>query len=298
MTLKLPNFLVVGAARCGTTYLYQLLSQHAGIFVPPPASESPATKDTHFFDTRYFQNGEVDIDGYAHLFKEAQDGQIIGEVATSYMYFEWVPELIANYLGKEIHLIFLLRNPIDRAYSHYWMELMTGKETLAFEDAINLEPVRLTRSFHERYRFSYVDRGFYMKQIEKFLPLFPMENMLFLFSEELYRFPEKTFQRICQFLKIDENGPLNLSVYKHSMLIPKYPYLFRLLKNLSYKCNGARFLWRLSRVAKSGLIQMPKYDGKYPAMRLRARQNLIKVFENDISRLSYFLDRDLTAMWQ
>lgn len=295
--MKLPNFLVVGASRCGTTYLYQLLSQHSAIFLPSTQSESPATKDTHFFDTKYYYEGEVKIDNYANLFQGVKKGQVAGEVATSYMYFEWVPELIANYLG-DIQLIFLMRNPIDRAYSQYWRQLIQGKETLAFDKAIKLEPTRLKTSLHDRYSFSYIDRGFYMRQIERFLPLFSAENMLFLFSEDLYQFPEQTFQRICQFLKIDENNSLNLSVFKNSMLVPKHPFLFRLLKNISYKTSNARFFWRFSKVAKSQFVQMLQHDIKYPKMDLLTRKNLQQAYENDIKQLSDFLNIDSIRTWK
>jgi len=192
----LPNFIICGAQKGGTTALYHYLKQHPEIYLPKK-------KEVHYFDLNY----DRDIKWYEKHFKGCRNRKVkaIGEASPLYVYLEEVPERIYK-LFPDIKLIFILRNPVDRAYSHYWHEVKLGYETLCFEKAIEKEEMRLSRGdIFSKQHYSYKDRGKYAEQLKRFSKFFPKEQMLILISEELRENPEKVLRRIFNFLEVDTN---------------------------------------------------------------------------------------------
>lgn len=295
--LILPNFIVTGAARAGTTYLFSLLRQHPEIALPGRIEQIASAKDLHFFDCPEAQHSNLNLADYARHFADADGKRAVGEVATSYIYFDWVAGTIARYLG-EIKLIFLMRNPIKRAYAHYWHELMIGKETFTFEEAIRFEPARLAQGYTENYRFSYVARGKYMQQIRHYLPYFPRENLLFLFSEDLYEQPGETLAQVCRHLDVDPNFQFDYDVNQHHMPVPIFPSLYRSLRSIHHNFAQRRFGgWRLARLARASYSRLPRSNRPYPPMKHETYEYLRGVFRADVSELSAFLDTDLSTIW-
>lgn len=297
--MTLPNFMVVGVQRGGTTYLSSLLRQHPQIYLPELRdSKRPSTKDVRYFEKFGASDVDLDISDYAKHFQNQIDETAIGEVSTSNTYFEWIPGLIAEHLGN-IRLIFLLRNPVNRAYSHYWQQLieLTGKEYLSFEQALGEEPRRIVKSYGYRYSYSYVDRGFYMRQINRFLPLFSRDKMLFLVSEEFYANTQRHMRGICKFLDVDESFEFALKIYRHHMPLPKNLFLYRQLKHIQVCFSEQRGLWRVSRPIRQLLRRMPKTVTHYPPMKLKTRSYLRGVFDADVQSLAEYLGRDLYQLW-
>jgi hypothetical protein len=199
-----PSFIIIGAQRAGTTSLYTYLSEHPDIV---PARQ----KEIHFFDRNY-QRG---IDWYRHQFRTApravwSSRPITGESTPYYLFHPLVAQRIQQSFPA-IKLIVLLRNPVDRAFSHYHHSIQLGAETLLFEEAIAREPERLAgereRLIREPYyvsephiRYSYQARGVYVDQIASWLDVFPREQMLILKSEDLYADPPAVLQEVCSFL--------------------------------------------------------------------------------------------------
>jgi Sulfotransferase domain len=196
--LRLPNFLCAGVQKSGTTLLAEILRQHPDIFIPE-------TKEAHFFDhDERFARG---VEWYqSTYFKGSENFLLVGDVTPSYLYFEYVPERIAAILGREVKFIIMLRNPVDRAYSHYWMSFKRGYERLPFERAIAMEHARLRRGYFERSRFSYISRGFYSEQIKKYLTFFPASNMKFLLFEEFIADIAAGVNSILDFLGCPQTG--------------------------------------------------------------------------------------------
>jgi hypothetical protein len=216
----LPDFIVIGAAKAGTTSLYGWLSGHP--FVSPAS-----TKEVHFFDYNFFR-GE---DWYRAHFPLAsardafanEHGRpfLTGEASPSYVSHYWAPQRIAAML-PDVKLIMLLRNPVDRAYSQFRMSQREGEEPLeSFEEALAKEDERLdAERAHSladpRYNswpigcWSYQMRSRYAEQLERWLPLFPREQFLFLDSEELSREPERALQRVYDFLGLPADGTREL----------------------------------------------------------------------------------------
>jgi hypothetical protein len=194
-----PNFLICGAQKAGTTSLYAYLKTHPEVFMPK-------TKEIHFFDL-YYDRG---LSWYLAQFrkKRAVEARAIGEASPSYMFFEDVPGRIHQQFPN-MKLVFVLRNPVERAYAHYWHEVMLGYEKLSFREAISAEQERLTNGdTYEMRHFSYKERGKYITQIRRFLQYFPERNILVLLSGDLRRSTLETLARVCRFLEISDDTDL------------------------------------------------------------------------------------------
>ena len=197
----LPGALILGAQKAGTTSLFAFLAQHPGVSV----SEN---KEVHFFDNA-FGRGER---WYRERFPDPKPGQVTIEASPYYLFHPLVPERAAG-LVPSAKLIVLLREPVSRAFSHYQHEVESGRETLSFEDAVARESERLgdsaerlargetERSF-EHQNFSYVSRGFYAEQIERWLKQYPRSAMLILKAEDMFKAAQEAFDRVCAFLEI------------------------------------------------------------------------------------------------
>ncbi|OQX76276.1 MAG: hypothetical protein B6D64_10165 [Bacteroidetes bacterium 4484_276] len=195
------NFLGVGTAKAGTTTMFYILKDHPQIFLP-------SVKEIQFFDRNY-DNG---MDWYFKHFKETQGQKAIGEITPNYMYDAHAPKRILKHLGPDVKLIFILRNPADRAYSNYLMNYGRKTELQSFEDAFNNDLKRMDTSEVYDDIFHYVKKGFYDVQIKRMLKSFSKKNMLFLlFEEDFLKHRKKSFNRIYDFLGVER---LNISVDK------------------------------------------------------------------------------------
>ena len=205
----LPDFLVLGAQKAGTTALYAYLRWHPGI-------TGPSWKEVSFFD-RHWWRGEG---WYRGQFPLRSGGQIVGEASPSYLFHPLAPER-ARTLVPDARLIALVRNPVDRAYSQYQHAVALGRELLSFEDALAAEDER-TRGEVDRlvadprafsgawWDHTYVARGRYAEQLERWLRVFPREQLLVVVTEELGAAPGETYAASLGFLG---SAPYTLAQY-------------------------------------------------------------------------------------
>lgn len=182
---ELPDVLIIGAQKAGTTSLFYYLAQHPGV-------SASRTKEVHYFDNAY-DKGET---WYRRHFERRRGTEIFVEASPYYLYHPLAPARASALLPKA-KLIVLLREPVSRAFSHYHHERARGFEPLSFEEAMNTEPQRLAdsdarlargeigRSF-EHQHFSYRSRGLYADQIERWLECFPASAFLFLKAEAMF----------------------------------------------------------------------------------------------------------------
>jgi hypothetical protein len=207
----LPDFLIIGGQRCGTSSLYYYLTEQRGI-------SSAATKEVHFFDD-FFARGihwyraqfPTSINKY-YVERMRNHHFLTGEASPYYIFHPHAPGRISAVL-PHIKLIALLRNPIDRAYSQHWLEVKGRYETLSFEEAIKCEQDRIAgerekilsdenyHSFKHR-RYTYLTRGIYIDQIEYWLNYFPRDQFLILKTEDLYSNPASIVRQTLEFLGI------------------------------------------------------------------------------------------------
>ncbi|WP_428034262.1 sulfotransferase domain-containing protein [Amphritea sp.] len=190
------DFIICGAQKGGTTALFRYLRSH-------PEIKLSFRKEVHFFDNElFFKDDLVDYQLYHDHFESFHEDKVRGEATPIYMYWEPSARRIWEY-NSQAKLIFLLRNPIDRAYSHWNMERSKNKESLSFSDAIRCEKDRCKSKLPLQHRvFSYIDRGFYSEQIRRFCRFFPMENLLFVLSEDLKSDPSSVLSEICDFIGV------------------------------------------------------------------------------------------------
>jgi Sulfotransferase domain len=198
---QLPDFLVLGAQKAGTTALYAYLRRH-------PQITGPSWKEVSFFD-RHWARGEFWYRGnFPNVVRSR--GKLVGEASPSYVFHPLAPERV-NELVPEARLVVLVRNPIDRALSHYNHEVALGREPLSFEEALDAEDERLRgevermaadpRYFsREWWSHTYKARGRYAEQLERWLAVFPPEQLLVLSSDELGSEPERAHARVLEFL--------------------------------------------------------------------------------------------------
>jgi len=215
-----PDFLIIGAPKSATTALYQYLLQHPSIY-------PPLTKQIHFFD-RYFHRG---LSWYKICFpykwekfqkvKNKKLGFCTGEATVHYMLHPLAAKRVAETFPN-IKLIVMLRNPIDRAYSHWNMMVTHKHENLSFEEAINKEKQRILGLYKkmetdqrfyskEYFWYGYLERSTYINRLKKWFEYFPREQFLILKSEELFNDPNNTYKKVLEFLKLEK---VDLENYK------------------------------------------------------------------------------------
>lgn len=187
------EFLIAGVQKAGTTALHAFLSQHPSLFLP-------ACKELHFFDDESLDWREPNDARFRHHFRECSNGQTAGEATPIYAYWEPAAERIHRY-NPAMKLIVLLRDPVERAYSHWSMEFGRGRETLEFAAAIREGRSRFAGDQHGW--FSYVERGLYSEQVERLQSWFGSEQLLFQRTEDLRERHEATLDRMCAFLGVD-----------------------------------------------------------------------------------------------
>ncbi len=179
----LPDFLILGAQKAGTTALYEYLRRHPGI-------TGPRWKEVSYFD-RHYARGRAWYRGNFPV----RDGGLVGEASPSYLFHPLAPERAAA-LVPGARLIAILRDPVERAYSHYQHELSFGREPLSFEEALEREEARMAGELermladpgyfsHAWWNFTYRSRGLYAEQLERWRAVFGPDRLLVLANEEL-----------------------------------------------------------------------------------------------------------------
>lgn len=271
--MTLPNFLVIGAMRSGTSSLRHYLSVHPEIFMA-------SVKEVHFFD-RHFDLG---VEWYRSHFADARSSSAVGEATQTYMYDERALPRMADVLPGA-KLIAILRNPVDRAYSHYWLNRALQRESLSFAEAVAAERDRLADGDERaRFRHSYIDRGRYERQLTTVCERYSREALLVVLFEELRDSPVTTYRTICRFLGVDEGfAPDDLG-----QRINMYT-TFRSVK-LRDATRG------LPRPARNLVAHLNTKGSSYPPMEAGVRSLLLDTFRADNDALAEWLKRDL-SIW-
>ena len=214
----LPDFLIIGAQKSGTTFLYQLLVQH-------PRVKPAFAKEVHYFDLN-FGKGDNWYRSYFPLQKRNRSTYITGEASPYYLFHPHAPRR-ASVVVPDAKLVVLLRNPVDRAYSHYQHQVKRvggeARETLPFEEAIEAEEEIVPRevdkmlqdesyvSSGHRTR-SYLSRGIYIDQLLLWSSFFRREQMLVLKSEDLFNDTTNALERVLDLLEIPHWAPKTYSI--------------------------------------------------------------------------------------
>lgn len=283
--MALPDFLCVGAQKSGTTSIHDILNAHPEVFVP-------REKELHFFDDdKNFTRGP---EYYERFFKDVQNETAVGEITPSYMFLEDVPGRIRATLSDGVRLIFMLRNPADRAFSHYLMSRWQGYETETFLRALELEGDRLQVGGHvERLSFSYLERGFYSACIKRYLRHFSREQMHFvIFDDEFMQRREDTLRGLFEFLGVQSDVRISIDAHSHKTVLPRFGPLNRIMRNVRPF---------LSKTLPKGLKHSVKSRLGHSPEKIDpdVREKILKEhFMDDIHELEELLGRDLRIWYE
>lgn len=273
----LPNFLICGAQKAGTTALYEYLSQHPDVLMSRP-------KETWFFDANY----DKGLEWFASHF-EAYDGEsAVGEATARTMFIPEAAPRVAEHL-PEAKLIFVLRNPIDRAYSQYHYAIQTGQVQT------NCPFHKLIRDEQSEFRKEMIQRGMYARQIGRFAEYFDDDQMKILFHKDLCQNPKKTVAKTYSFLGVSTAFAPNLSgkhnVTRYPSSLQVYYWLLRCWRPLREFADSQipRISAALRRFARSKLFTTDR-----PEMREQSRNYLRKIYSDPNAQLEKQIDRKLT----
>ncbi|MEP5153110.1 sulfotransferase [Planktotalea sp.] len=193
------NFIIPGVQKSATTALSRFLSSHPRLLM--------RANEGHFFDRESEDWDRPNYSAYEEFAAVAEAGQLVGEKTPSYIFWPNAIERVFTY-NPSMKFVTLLRNPVDRAFSHWKMVTQRGVETNNFSDAIRegrkrVPVVPTDETAKAKRSFSYVERGFYSPQIETLWRFFPKEQTLFILNEDLLNDPNTVFDKVCDFLSVD-----------------------------------------------------------------------------------------------
>jgi len=293
----LPNFLIVGAAKCGTTSLYYYLKQHPDVFMSNP-------KEPHFFFAQFFKiptNGIGDNlldvvqkpDDYFRLFEHAVDKKAVGEAShTNLYYYQKVIPSIKKYLGDP-KIIIILRHPVERAFSAYAMLTMQGREFLPFEEALRQEPKRIAEGW--RSTWYYQDVGFYAHQVKAYLDNFSAVKVCLF--DDLKREPATLMQNLFKFLEVDAAFRPDFTVNYNISGVPRLK-LFKSLFRRNPPLRGiVSFLGKTIFTEDGWASVREKLKAKLlvkTTIKPETKRDLENLYRDEIAKLQILIGRDLT----
>lgn len=298
--MTMPNFLIIGAAKAGTTALYRYLKQHPQIYMSP-------LKETQFFvfvdeENLTFNSNEPflrkykqikDIESYRKLFNKVSGEIAIGEVSPWYIYLPNVASKIKQYI-PDVKIIAMLRDPVERAYSNFLHSIRDDLEPINvdFVRGMELESERIIKNWSPR--FHYKQKGFYYGQMKRYFDLFEAEQIKVCIYENFKENQISVLQDIFRFLGVDENFVPDNSKKHNDSLIPRS----RVYNKIMLRSNPADYLdlmlpEKLKNKIKNKLINI-NLSNKKPSLPVGVRQKFVEEYREDILKLQDLIQRDLS----
>jgi hypothetical protein len=287
----LPNFFIIGAAKAGTTSLYEYIKNHPEIYLSN-------VKEPHYFcnDALYEKGLDYYVDTY---FSGAERYPARGEATPHYLYYEKAARRMAEALPRTHQkFIVVLRNPVQRAYSLYWNMVAEGHESLSFEDAVAAESSRLNdASTHHfgRVRHQYVDSGMYARQIRTYFKYFDPSQFLILFLEDLVDNHDEVIRGVYRFIGVSDRVEIESPKTCNASGMPRYRALHRFLRhpNRMKRALGRVVPFTVKYRVAELLLSLNKKQVKYPPMKPEMQDLLQKRFSEDIKDLEKIVGRPI-----
>jgi Sulfotransferase family len=298
-----PNFFVIGAAKSGTSALWHHLQEHPQIYMSP-------RKQTRFFAFAGEQpdfRGPVpknlqrpyaitDLETYHALFDGVRNETAIGEASWTYLYRPEASERIREY-APEAKLIAILRNPADRAYSHYRQNIQTGREPLAhFHQALVREEVRIRDNWWPE--FHYVQMGLYSAQLKRYFDTFHRDQIKIYLYEDLDSDPYGLLRDIFKFLGVDDTFTPEAIIRSNPSGAPKSRSLHALLQRLETIRPAVERLVpdnKLQTIVRFGRNLNNRNITHLPLSPEERRRIIDEYFREDILNLQDLIQRDIGA---
>ena len=296
MSERLPNFIVVGAPKCGTTSLYHYLRQHPQIFLP-------ARKELHYFSFRFMERllagpGDANIlatscrtfEDYAAYYAPASDATARGDISPSYFYFTDVCQEIRERLGNP-KIIIMLRDPVQKAFSQYMHLIRDGRETLELNAALAEEPRRIELGYAAMWR--YAESSLYTARTRRFMDEFGRDHVKVILFDDLVRNPAQVLQDTFRFLGVDPAAQVrHESVYNRSG-VPRSRWMAHLISKPNIITSIARTVLPLSLTGRvKDALQRANTGGKL-RLDAAAKGYLQSYFDADLAQLEQLLGKPI-----
>ncbi|ATX80279.1 Sulfotransferase domain-containing protein [Mariprofundus aestuarium] len=288
----MPNFMIIGAAKSGTTSLHHYLTQHPQIFLP-------MEKELQFFtDNELYNKGkEFYLNSY---FSGAESYSAIGEATPFYLHRPEIviPRLKHFFPAESLKFIVLLRDPVKRAWSHYLHMVRLGLEPLSFEQALEAESERLSQQPMSWY--SYFSDGLYYRQLEKWFNQFPKEHFLIITQDQLAENVTQTLEDVFMFLDVESHISIADTTMKNEAGEAKSKLLMRFLMGRPFGMPAIKRVLPIKFRRRVGmkLRQMnTRPVSSVMEMNAETYDLLRKEYDQDIASLERLLNRSF-ASWR
>jgi hypothetical protein len=243
--VNLPNFVIVGAAKCGTTSLFEYLAQHPEIYLP-------TRKELHYFsysaiarnsrgpgDAGYLAHFCADRTQYERHYQGVRGQRAIGDVSPSYFHYAEVAERIRDELGKP-KIIVILRDPVEKAFSQYMHLVRDNRETMSFADALKAEAERSEKGWAALWR--YAESSIYASRLRRYLETSAEGRIKILLFDDLRRDPLAVLRELWRFLEVDETVVPNTSEVHNASGRPRSKLVADLIAKPNPLVSAARKL--------------------------------------------------------
>jgi hypothetical protein len=298
--MTLPNFILIGAAKSGTSSLYYYLKQHPQVYMPASRDqkepdfftlEGKSREQLGPFGKFTMHNAITDLASYEALFEGVQDELAIGEASTSYLYSEKAAHRIHHYI-PDAKIIAILRDPAERAFSHFLFSLSNGREpNHNFAQTLKEEDRRVAEGWS--FQWHHKRRGFYFKQLQPYYQLFGSEQIRVYLYEDLINQPIGLTKKIFEFLKVDDTFSPDTTKKHNPTAVPKNQTLNTLLNRPNLlKDTIKHFIPKSFRQIISEPLK--KQNLGKPELSKEVRKQLIAEYREDILKLQELIDRDLS----
>lgn len=295
MNNVLPDFLIVGASKSGTSSIFHYLKQHPKIFL------SDVQKEGRYFsqmkgnfsgpgDSGVDKTITPDLEHYKTLFKNYNNEKTAGDISPEYLYFhEKAIPLIKKVLGADTKIIIILRSPVERAFSGYMHFKRDKRENLSFEEALEKEEERKQKNWI--WAWQYKNSGLYYEQVKAYLDNF--RNTKVIVFDEFREQPQKILSEICEFIGVNPDFEFDTS-YKYNVSgDPKNPVLYKLE-------TSRRMVNFIKKLVPQKAVHFLKnrFTGEKQMMRQEmnpeTRRQLVEFFRDDVRKLEELIQEDLS----
>lgn len=295
--VKLPDFLIVGAAKSGTTSLYYYLGKHYQIFmseIKEPWFFSIVDNPPNYTSLGKPAHIKWKIEDYIELFKNVKGDLLMGEASPIYLYtYQKSIENIKRFYSKiykKLKIVIILRDPIDRAFSQYVMFKRDNVENLSFKEAIKPDTIEQRLKDNWNVFYDYVGFGMYYNQLKAYIEEFP-EVKIFLY-DDLVNDQEKLLKDIYDFLNIECINIVDKEIYNKSG-IPKNKFLHKLIFQQPLYLKPLKYL--ITKNIRSKIIhKIFELNLEKPRMDNKEKKYLNSIFEEDIKKTARLINRDLS----
>jgi len=278
---KWPNFFIVGAPRSGTTALYEYLNQTPGVFLP--SNKEPGYFAVSVNPKLKLSKVIKDEKKYFNLFKEVKDEIAIGDASVQYLWDPKAPILIHEKIPNA-RIIIMLRDPVERAFSHYLLLLGLGTETLSFSDSI-----RKSLKAKPDYSGRIIEAGLYFEQVKRYEKIFGFEQIKIIIFEEFVANTRNSVKEVLKFLGVKSDPPKSVVEEQNIFTIPRGKIFTKIITN-----PVLRYMVRMA-FPSSDFTLRKIFTKKSPKPKIlpEDRKFLEEIYREDVIKLQKLIGRSL-----